>query len=52
MSNAFVCGTSRAPIGKLGSALSSTRADDLAAVWMRALVARSPSVDWAEHPAN
>ena len=43
---AYVCDAIRTPIGRYGGALSSVRADDLAAIPIRALIARNPSVDW------
>jgi acetyl-CoA C-acetyltransferase len=43
---AFVCDAVRTPIGRLGGALASVRADDLAAHPIRALVARNPGADW------
>lgn len=46
MSEAFICDAVRTPIGRLNGALSSLRADDLAAVPLRALVERNPGVDW------
>lgn len=46
MSEAFVCDAIRTPIGRLNGSLSSIRADDLAAVPMRALMDRNPQVDW------
>jgi len=46
MSEAFICDAIRTPIGKLNGALSSVRADDLAAIPIRALVDRNPGVDW------
>ncbi|MDJ0940043.1 MAG: 3-oxoadipyl-CoA thiolase [Woeseiaceae bacterium] len=45
MSSAFVCDAVRTPIGRYGGGLSSVRADDLAAIPMRALVERNPSLD-------
>ncbi len=45
--DAFIYDAIRTPIGRYGGALSSVRADDLAAVPIRALMARNPSVDWA-----
>jgi 3-oxoadipyl-CoA thiolase len=45
--SAFVCDALRTPFGRYGGALSSVRADDLGAIPLRALVARSPKVDWA-----
>nr|AGU10529.1 Thiolase, N-terminal domain [uncultured organism] len=46
MSDAFICDAIRTPIGKLNGALASIRADDLAAIPIRALIARNPDVDW------
>lgn len=46
MNEAFICDAVRTPFGKFGGSLSSVRADDLAAIPMRALQARNPSVDW------
>jgi 3-oxoadipyl-CoA thiolase len=46
--DAFVCDATRTPIGRYGGALSSVRADDLAALPIAALMARNPSVDWAQ----
>ena len=47
MSEAFICDAVRTPIGKLNGTLSSIRADDLAAVPIKALIERNPGVDWA-----
>ncbi|WP_324806410.1 3-oxoadipyl-CoA thiolase [Sphingomonas sp. LY29] len=47
MSDAYICDAVRTPIGRYGGALSSIRADDLAALPIAALIARNPSVDWA-----
>ena len=44
---AFICDAQRTPIGRYGGALSSVRADDLAAIPLKALMERNPSVDWA-----
>lgn len=46
MSEAFICDSIRTPIGRYGGALSSVRADDLAAVPLAALKARNAGVDW------
>jgi acetyl-CoA acetyltransferase family protein len=43
---AFICDAIRTPFGRYGGALSSVRADDLAAVPLRALMQRNPGVDW------
>ncbi|MES2119842.1 MAG: 3-oxoadipyl-CoA thiolase [Pseudomonadota bacterium] len=48
MTEAYFCDYIRTPIGRYGGALSSVRADDLAAVPVRALIERNPGVDWAE----
>ncbi|MEM7693582.1 MAG: 3-oxoadipyl-CoA thiolase [Pseudomonadota bacterium] len=47
MSDAFIVSTVRTPIGRYGGALSSVRADDLAATPIKALMARHPNVDFA-----
>jgi 3-oxoadipyl-CoA thiolase len=47
MNHAFICDAQRTPFGRYGGALSSVRADDLAAIPIKALMARNPSVDWA-----
>ena len=36
----------RTPIGRYGRALAKVRADDLAAVPIKALMARNPAIDW------
>ena len=46
MTAAFVCDAQRTPFGRYGGALSSVRADDLAAVPLKALMARNPKLDW------
>ncbi len=48
MPHAFICDAQRTPVGRYGGALSSVRADDLAAVPLRALIARRPDLDWAQ----
>ncbi|ENY82843.1 3-oxoadipyl-CoA thiolase [Sphingopyxis sp. MC1] len=45
MPAAFICGGLRTPIGRHGGALAAVRADDLAAVPIRALLAGHPSLD-------
>ena len=42
---AYICDSVRTPIGRYGGALSSVRADDLAAHPMKALLTRNPSLD-------
>jgi 3-oxoadipyl-CoA thiolase len=43
----FICDAARTPIGRYGGALAKVRTDDLAAVPIKALLARHPNVDWA-----
>jgi acetyl-CoA C-acetyltransferase len=43
---AFICDAIRTPFGRYGGALASVRTDDLAAIPLRALIARNPKVDW------
>jgi 3-oxoadipyl-CoA thiolase len=47
MTEAFLCDGARTAIGRYGGVLAPVRPDDLAAVALRALVARHPEVDWA-----
>jgi len=47
MKEAFVCDAIRTPFGRYGGALATIRADDLAAIPIRALMERNPKVDWA-----
>ncbi|BDI04131.1 3-oxoadipyl-CoA thiolase [Sphaerotilus microaerophilus] len=44
--HAFICDAIRTPIGRYGGALSSVRTDDLAAIPLKALMARNTGVDW------
>ena len=46
--HAFICDAVRTPFGRYGGVLSSIRADDLAALPLKALMARNPGVDWQE----
>src|SRR3954462_6430806 len=48
MTEAFVCDAVRTPIGRYAGALSSVRADALAAIPIKALIERNPGVDWGE----
>jgi 3-oxoadipyl-CoA thiolase len=43
---AYLCDAVRTPIGRFGGALSYVRADDLAALPIKALMARLPGLDW------
>ncbi len=45
MTDAFLCDAIRTPIGRFGGALAPVRADDLAALPIKALLARNPSLD-------
>jgi 3-oxoadipyl-CoA thiolase len=47
MRDVYICDAIRTPIGRFGGGLSTVRADDLAAVPIKALMARNPSVDWS-----
>jgi 3-oxoadipyl-CoA thiolase len=47
MTEVFICDGIRTPIGRYGGALSTVRADDLAAIPIKALMDRNPGVDWA-----
>jgi acetyl-CoA acyltransferase len=46
VSEAFICDPLRTPIGRYGGSLSSIRTDDLAALPLKALMARYPALDW------
>src|SRR5215471_10553355 len=46
MTIAYICDAIRTPIGRYGGALSSVRTDDLAALPIKTLVERNPTVDW------
>jgi len=46
MTQAFICDAVRTPFGRYAGALSGVRADDLAAIPLKALLARNPKVDW------
>ena len=48
MTQAFICDAVRTPIGRYGGALAHVRADDLAAIPIRALAERNRQVDWDE----
>lgn len=47
MSEVYICDGIRTPIGRYGGALARVRTDDLAALPIKALMARNPDVDWA-----
>jgi 3-oxoadipyl-CoA thiolase len=48
MSDAYICDAVRTPIGRYGGTLAKVRTDDLAAVPIKALVARNSNVDWSK----
>jgi 3-oxoadipyl-CoA thiolase len=45
---AFICDAIRTPIGRYGGSLATVRADDLAAIPIKALMDRNGGVDWDE----
>jgi acetyl-CoA acyltransferase len=45
--DAFICDAIRTPFARFGGALSTVRADDLAALPIAALMSRNPDVDWS-----
>ena len=47
MTEAYICDYLRTPIGRFGGALAMVRTDDLAAIPLRALMARHAGADWA-----
>jgi len=47
MTIAYICDAVRTPFGRYGGALSSVRTDDLAALPIKQLVERNPTVDWS-----
>src|SRR6218665_1041668 len=42
----YICDAVRTPIGRLNGSLAPVRADDLAAIPLKALIERNPQVDW------
>src|SRR5207244_12832129 len=46
MREVFLCDAVRTPIGRYGGTLAKVRADDLAAVPIKALMERNPKIDW------
>ncbi len=46
MENIYICDAVRTAIGRYGGSLSSVRADDLAAIPLKALRERNPEIDW------
>lgn len=48
MSDAFICDAIRTPVGRYGGSLATLRADDLAALPLRALIERNAGVNWSQ----
>jgi 3-oxoadipyl-CoA thiolase len=48
MRDVFICDAVRTPIGRYAGALAKVRTDDLAAIPIKALMARNPKVDWSK----
>ncbi len=48
MRDVFLCDAVRTPIGRYGGALAKVRADDLAAIPIKALMKRNPKIDWGK----
>jgi len=46
MRDVFICDAVRTPIGRYGGSLAKVRTDDLAAIPIKALVARNSKADW------
>jgi acetyl-CoA acyltransferase len=47
LETAYICDAIRTPIGRYGGALATIRTDDLAALPIKALMQRNPTVDWS-----
>jgi len=47
MTHAYICDGIRTPFGRYGGSLAAVRADDLAAIPIKALMARNAGVDWS-----
>ena len=47
MRDVFLCDAVRTPIGRYNGVFAKVRTDDLAAVPIKALMARNPKIDWA-----
>eukprot|EP01030_Chromulinospumella_sphaerica_P024783 gene24783-biopygen22206 len=45
--HAFICDYVRTPIGRYAGTLATVRTDDLAAIPLKALIARHKGLDWA-----
>jgi 3-oxoadipyl-CoA thiolase len=47
LESAYICDAIRTPFGRYGGTLAAVRTDDLAAIPIKALLDRNPSVDWS-----
>ena len=47
MTEVFICDGIRTPVGRYGGCLAAVRADDLAAIPIRAMMDRYPKLDWS-----
>ncbi len=47
MPEAYICDYIRTPIGRYGGSLATVRPDDLAALVLKTLMERNPTVDWS-----
>jgi len=47
MTEVYICDGIRTPVGRYGGCLAAVRTDDLAAIPIRAMMERYPSVDWS-----
>ena len=47
MNDAYICDAIRTPFGRFGGALAQVRADDLAAIPIKAIMQRQAQVDWS-----
>lgn len=48
MTKVYICDAVRTPVGRYGGSLASVRADDLAAIPLKALMERNPNVSWED----
>ena len=46
MNEVYICDAIRTPVGRYAGSLSSVRADDLAAIPLKALMDRNPDINW------
>ena len=48
MKNVYICDAIRTPVGRYGGSLSTVRTDDLAAIVLKEIMDRNPSINWEE----